>query len=241
MVKNQQLFRFMFRFMVGIMILFVGQTGMANTLPQPSGEIVNGFRVLKVQGLDYEPLWVIYRGDYIKFDIGTPVKDKTGKNKIGKDPILTIPSLSIEKKLSPELDKTPYFKMKKIGVFDFSIGSLVGTLKVVEYNQINYQAVSAQKALEVIDSFDPMILDVRTPREYSRGHLENSVLIPVQRLQSRLGDLSAFKDEPILIYCATGNRSTVASKILIDSGFTRIFNLRSGIADWIRKKYPIVQ
>ncbi len=131
--------------------------------------------------------------------------------------------------------------MKKVGIFDWSIGSLVGTLKVVEYNQFNYEAISAQQAQKVIDLFNPMILDVRTPREYAGGHLENSVLIPVQLLQSRFGELADFRDEPILIYCATGNRSTVASKILIDKGFTRIFNLRHGIKDWNRNKYPIVK
>jgi rhodanese-related sulfurtransferase len=41
--------------------------------------------------------------------------------------------------------------------------------------------------------------------------------------------------------CATGNRSTVAAKILIDNGFKRIFNLRRGISGWERDKHPVVQ
>ena len=157
------------------------------------------------------------------------------------DPVLYIPSLFIEKGLVSDLDQAPYFKMKKIGRFEFSIGSLVGILKVVEYNQVNYEAISAQQAQKVLELFNPIILDVRTPRKYARGHLGNSVLIPVQQLQSRFGELADFRDEPILIYCASGNRSTVASKLLIDKGFTRIFNLRHGIADWIKNRYPVVK
>jgi rhodanese-related sulfurtransferase len=42
----------------------------------------------------------------------------------------------------------------------------------------------------------------------------------------------------ILIYCATGNRSTVASRILADLGFKRIYNLRYGVYDWARKGHP---
>jgi len=175
--------------------------------------------------------WTVFRGDYIKFDVSTSVKDQ----------LLLIPALSIEEKLPVHLASAPYFKMKKTGAFDFSIASRSGTLKVVEYNQVHYQAVSAAKALSIMEAFNPTILDVRTKGEYSRGHLENSVLIPVQRLQSRINELADLKDEPILIYCATGNRSTVASKILIDRGFTRIFNLRYGIVDWARKKHPIVK
>jgi rhodanese-related sulfurtransferase len=213
--------------LLGILIFFFGQTLGAAGLTEPSGKIVNGFRVLSVTDSPIE--WMVFRGDYIKFD-----------GSVG-DPILSIPSLSIEKSLVSDIGKAPYFKMKKVGIFDFFIGSLTGTLEVVEYNQVNYEAISANGAQKVIGLFDPMILDVRTPGEYAGGHIENSVLIPVQQLQSRLNELADFKDEPILIYCASGNRSTVASKILIDNGFTRIFNLRYGIADWIRSKYPIVK
>jgi rhodanese-related sulfurtransferase len=65
------------------------------------------------------------------------------------------------------------------------------------------------------------------------------MLIPVQELQTRLKELSAYKHTDILIYCATGNRSTVASKILIDHGFKRIINMRYGIAQWRHNKYLI--
>lgn len=217
--------------MIGVLFLFLAQIPEVTAMTAPSGQIVNGFRVLDVTDSGASPEWVVFRGDYIKFKIGTRMID----------PILSIPSLAIEQKLLSDLTQAPYFKMKEVGRFDFFIGPLAGTLKVVEYNQAHYEAVSAQQAQQVIDMVNPMILDVRTLGEYAKGRLENSILIPVQQLQSRLDELSAFKDEPILIYCATGNRSTVASKLLIDKGFTRIFNLRRGIADWAKNKYPIVK
>jgi rhodanese-related sulfurtransferase len=67
------------------------------------------------------------------------------------------------------------------------------------------------------------------------------VLLPVQQLQGRLGDLAAYKDREILVYCATGNRSTVASKILIDNGFKQIVNMRHGIYDWAKKNFPVTR
>lgn len=216
---------------MGIMLFFFGQAlgaGAAEPI-MPSGEIINGFRVLSITGNPSE--WVVFRGDYIK------IKLEPGMT----DPVLSIPSLSIEKALVADLAQAPYFKMKEEGTFDFFIGSRVGTLNVVEYDQVNYEAISAQKAQQVIAAFNPMILDVRTPNEYLQGHLEHSVLIPVQQLQSRMDELAAFRDDPILIYCATGNRSTVAAKLLIDKGFTRIFNLRHGIGDWIKEKLPVVK
>ena len=71
--------------------------------------------------------------------------------------------------------------------------------------------------------------------------LKDSVLIPVQELQGRLKELVAYKDREILIYCATGNRSTVASKILIDNDFSRITNMRHGIYDWVKNNYSVTR
>ena len=66
-------------------------------------------------------------------------------------------------------------------------------------------------------------------------------MIPVRNLQTRLRELAPYKNQDILIYCATGNRSTVASKILIDNGFKRIYNMRYGISLWGRENYPVVR
>ena len=129
--------------------------------------------------------------------------------------------------------------MKTSGTFPFSLGPVHGTIEVIDYREPHYMEVTSEETLQLIKNVNPFILDVRTSGEYKRGHLKDSVNIPVQELQSRLKELGPYKDERILIYCATGNRSTVASKILIDNGFKRIFNMRHGIADWIKKKLPI--
>jgi rhodanese-related sulfurtransferase len=90
----------------------------------------------------------------------------------------------------------------------------------------------------LIRNITPFVLGVRTPGGYSRGHLKDSILIPLQQLQTRWQEIAGYKDRDVLIYCATGNRSTVAAKILIDNGFKRIVNLRQGISGWEREKYP---
>lgn len=215
-------------------LLYLALPAGAKTLPRASGSLEKGFRVLDVSDLKTSPEQIVYRGDYIKFD---PRGVKEGKSAL----VLSIPSLAIEKALEYDLDQAPYFKMKKSGKFGFSIDSIPGVLRVVEYTGVNYEAVTAQTAQEVMESFKPLVLDVRTPGEYAAGHLKGAALIPVQQLQARMDELVHLKDDPILVYCATGNRSTVASKILIDRGFTRIFNLRYGISDWTRKRLPVVK
>ncbi|HEX5681771.1 MAG TPA: rhodanese-like domain-containing protein [Desulfobacterales bacterium] len=173
----------------------------------------------------------VYRGDYIKFKLADPTTE----------PVLSIPDLSIQQRLPGNLDEAPYFKMEKPGVFPFVLGTAKGSITVVDYRQANYQEVTPRQAAELIRNIAPLVLDVRTPGEYSRGHLKGSVLIPLQQLQSRWQEIAGHKDKDLLVYCATGNRSTVAAKILIDNGFKRIFNLRQGISGWERDKHPVVQ
>jgi rhodanese-related sulfurtransferase len=124
-------------------------------------------------------------------------------------------------------------------LFAFSLGEVNGNSIVLNYQQERYREVSASEAAQLINIEHPLILDVRTPGEYSSGHLQNAVLIPVQELKGRLKELAACKDREILIYCATGNRSTVASKILIDNDFKQIANMRHGIYDWVKKNFPV--
>ena len=199
--------------------------------PPVSGTVVNGYRILDVQqaqsGVDLK----VFRGDYIKFKIDPSIQD----------PVLSIPDLTIQKSLPDNLAEAPYFKMKTPGTFAFSLGDVAGKLTVIDYHQASYREVASSEAAEFIQNEQPIILDVRTPNEYKRGHLYNSVLIPVQELQNRYKELGTDKDREILIYCATGNRSTVASKILIDSGFKHIVNMRGGIYDWSKKNYPVTR
>ncbi len=194
-----------------------------------SGDLIKGYRVLYLQTSDQEIGFNVYRGDYIKFDFDMEIQN----------PILEIPALAVKQKLTRELDTAPYFKMKKAGRYRFTLGGVSGHILVIEYKQPYYRAVDAKEAAQILSNQKPILLDVRTRREFKRGHIADAKLIPVQELQKRLGELAAYKHTDILIYCATGNRSTVASKILIDNGFKRIINMRYGIAQWSRINYPV--
>lgn len=69
---------------------------------------------------------------------------------------------------------------------------------------------------ELIDK-GALILDVRTPDEFSESHIENAINIPVQVLAENLNQLD--KSQPIITYCAAGVRSEKAKEILLQNGF----------------------
>ncbi len=77
-----------------------------------------------------------------------------------------------------------------------------------------------------------LLLDVRTQEEYDVGHIADAVLIPVDELPDRISEIEAYQDMPVLVYCRSGNRSAVASGILVDAGFNQVYNLLGGFNAW---------
>jgi len=88
----------------------------------------------------------------------------------------------------------------------------------------------------IIEESDITILDVRTQQEYDFGHIPNAILIPVDELDDRLGELDETK--AILVYCRTGV-SAQASQTLTDNGFSTVYNLEGGIVAWEKAGAPI--
>ncbi|MBT3271611.1 MAG: rhodanese-like domain-containing protein, partial [Spirochaetales bacterium] len=176
-----------------------------------------------------EYVFEVYRGDYIVFSF----QDNELHN-------IRIPELEIDAELPKPSVEKPYLKMKVVGTFDIYIDDARGTISVLQYDEPQYKEITSQEAAALIENIEPLILDVRTGPEFAEGHLSNAVLLPVQELESRLGEVFTNKDAPIFVYCKSGNRSTVASKILIDNGFTNVINLRHGILEWQKEDLPIV-
>jgi len=218
-------------FLLFFLVSLILTSNAAQAEQKVSGQLKQGYRILDITQAASPARFTVYRGDYIKFKLPQG----------GENPTLLIPKLAVRQSLAGELDKSPYIKMKATGTFEFSVDTLHGTLTVVEYDRPQYKALSVKEAALIIKNLDPIILDVRTQWEVAGGKLPGSLHIPVQNLQQRIMELKGHQDDNILIYCATGNRSTVAAKILIDNGFKRIYNMQRGIAAWAGAGLPVTQ
>jgi rhodanese-related sulfurtransferase len=114
------------------------------------------------------------------------------------------------------------------------------TPKLLNRNNDDYRDVSVMVALELIDENpDLVIVDVRTVTEFDDGHIDGAINIPVEEIGDKLDELD--KDDELLVYCRTGNRSGRAVGILKDAGYTRIYHMHEGISVWIQQGYPVVQ
>lgn len=68
------------------------------------------------------------------------------------------------------------------------------------------------------------LIDVRTPEEFSDGHIQGSLNIPLDNINAGVKP-DAVKDEKIYLYCRSGNRSAEAKSILERSGYTNIVDM----------------
>ena len=82
------------------------------------------------------------------------------------------------------------------------------------------------------------LLDVRDPQEYEEVHIPDAHLIPLDQLASRIDEVP--KDEEVVVYCRTGNRSRDAYDILSQAGYTNVTSIDGGIYAWAQAGYEVV-
>ena len=97
--------------------------------------------------------------------------------------------------------------------------------------------ISIEQAKQMIDNKEVFLLDVRTQDEFDEGYIEGAILIPDYELASRLDEVP--EDAKILVYCRSGRRSVDASNILVDAGYTDVYNMLGGINEWRSAQYPV--
>ncbi|MCJ7691586.1 MAG: rhodanese-like domain-containing protein [Clostridiaceae bacterium] len=100
-------------------------------------------------------------------------------------------------------------------------------------NEITFKNITPEEAKKRLDSEKEIILlDVRTKEEYETGHIEKSILMPVDTLEAEVGKNIVDKEAIIFVYCRSGNRSAAAANILVELGYKNVHNLVGGITNW---------
>ena len=95
--------------------------------------------------------------------------------------------------------------------------------------------ILVQDAVKLLDQEDVLFLDVRTSQEFKyEGNIKNALLIPVNDLEKKITMLEAYKSKSIIVYCRSGRRSKMATKLLKKKNFN-VTNLEGGFIAW--RKY----
>ncbi len=104
-----------------------------------------------------------------------------------------------------------------------------------------FKRVSVAEAKELIAA-GTTIIDVRTPAEYSGGHIPDAASIPLDSVLARPADvLREVKGGNILFVCQVGQRSALAAEMAAAIGLENLYNLEGGTDAWIRSGNPVVR
>lgn len=145
---------------------------------------------------------------------------------------------------SPADYENVFFSLARVG-YDRVIGYLAEGLDVWEKMGLpltagDIQDIGPVELNELLINGNgnrPVVVDVREPWEYKRGHIPGAILLPLGQLPARLDELDM--DQPVAVICATGNRSQSASALLGQKGFKTIYNVLGGTSEWARSGFEI--
>ena len=105
----------------------------------------------------------------------------------------------------------------------------------------NINQLSSKEFKELIEDKEAILLDVRTNFEFENEHLINAEQLNYYAIDFRRKILLLPKDQDIFLYCNTGYRSEKATEILLENGYTKVYNLQHGIMEWNINNFPVTK
>jgi rhodanese-related sulfurtransferase len=93
-------------------------------------------------------------------------------------------------------------------------------------------------AEELAGGDSPLVLDIRSSKEWASKHITGSVNIPLNHLQERIAEIP--RNRRIAVHCAGGYRSSIAASILHQHGLTQLIEMAGGLAAWEAAQLPVV-
>lgn len=93
--------------------------------------------------------------------------------------------------------------------------------------------------LEKVKADEWLLIDVRTPEEYKQGHIPGAINMPHNEINGFVEQLNDAKNKPIIIYCRTGRRATIAMQMLEQKQFLRVTHLEGDMMGWTEAGLPV--
>lgn len=105
---------------------------------------------------------------------------------------------------------------------------------------LSFGAVSPTEAVRMMND-GAVLVDVRAKDVFAAGHISGARNVPGDVIADGAKPLERYKDKPVITYCDTGLTAGAATRQLGRLGFTKVFNLRGGLAAWRQDNLPVVK
>jgi rhodanese-related sulfurtransferase len=137
---------------------------------------------------------------------------------------------SVPEAFVPEVGEAPEFDAAVFEAADAYLTNLPEGFGMVSATNL---------AAELVEN--PLILiDVRSDNEWNQGYIEGAQHIWINEFMSRVDELPADKDAPIVVYCGAGYRGGIAAVLMNLLGYTNVRNLSGGTGAWVAAELPLV-
>jgi rhodanese-related sulfurtransferase len=83
----------------------------------------------------------------------------------------------------------------------------------------------------------PFLLDVRTSEEFAEGRVPGARNVPVREIEARLSEVP--KDRPVVVYCHSGSRAALASRLLRERGYADVREMTGSMMAWEAAQLPV--
>ena len=126
---------------------------------------------------------------------------------------------------------------------------LVGGTAALAVAVLVYEFSRARNAGETVGPMDAvrllnqgaLLLDVRSQAEFDSGHVIDARHVPQEDVAASAETLKRYREKVVIACCESGMRSSAAARLLKAQGFTKVVNLRGGLAAWRAENLPLVK
>jgi hydroxyacylglutathione hydrolase len=143
---------------------------------------------------------------------------------------------------SEEKVREAQLRLARVGLENLH-GYLAGGIYAWDQAGFDVAAVPQISVVELKDIIEHesglQLIDVRRPAEYQSGHAPRAMTAPLAKLREILPSLNLVSSKPTAVICAGGYRSSAATSILQQNGFTNLMNVTGGTTAWIKAGYEV--
>lgn len=148
----------------------------------------------------------------------------------------------------PGKEKQAALRLGRVGFDNYSgfLSEAIDKFPLEEGTIVTAARTDAQQLDEAVKGKKPpVVLDIRTNTERGEAQIANSLFIPLIQMQTNIADVlqkqlaDVPKDREIVVYCATGFRSSLGASLLRQQGFKNVSDLRGGITAWQKAGLPV--
>ena len=111
-------------------------------------------------------------------------------------------------------------------------GDLISTLRGIKQ-------IGPADATHLINHQGGIVIDVREDKEFSEGHIINSLHMPMGNVQQRIPEIEKYKQKPVIVSCRSGARSNTVCGWLRKHNFENVSNLKGGVMAWQNASLPL--